>query len=518
MTAEPGVNNANRASTLRTERLVKSYPGTQALKGVTLELYAGQVVGLAGHNGAGKSTLTKVLAGLEQPDAGHIALRGRRLALKTPRDALDAGISLVPQPLTVFPDLTVRQNLAAGARPEGWRDRLLDLHRPPQIAALAAAVETFGLNGILDQQAGTQRPVVQRLIMIARALRDEPSMLILDEPTANLPASESSLLLRLVRDLAETGVGVLFISHRLDELLLGTERIVVMRQGSVVHDGPSRDLDKSSLASLIVGSAIEQVGSEAPAHKHGEQGKSDQVVLETNNLSAAPRVQGIDLKLRCGEIVGIAGLEGSGRTSLLRALWGDLRVTDGEVRVNGVKRSFSFPKDALKAGLAFVPEDRHRSALFDGMSVAANVSISVLARIAQLKLWISTPVERKTTTDALRTVDFQPLRDPIVNGISGYSGGNQQKAVFARGVMSQPLIYLLDEPTQGVDVGAREQIYHVIEQLALNGTAVLLASSEEEELVRLCSRVLIMRDGRIVQELMGSELTESQIARASISA
>ena len=515
---------------LETMGLVRRYPGTRALDDVSIRISDGEILGLAGHNGAGKSTLTRVLAGADTPDSGTILLRGEEVSLKSPDDALRRGIALVPQSLMVVPNLTVRENLLLGSRsPWFRRSEEEDRDRPgpagarSRAATLDAVAATLELSQYLDRLVARVRPVTQRLVMIARVLLRSPHLIILDEPTANLPAREVDLLFSVIRPLARQHASIIYVSHRLDELLALTDRIVVMRQGKVLDDRPTGSVKKGELAALIAGADLRDetqklrsevdVASTATSSSRSETGDE---LLRCENFGAMPNTRGITFTLRPGEILGLAGLDGSGRTSLLRSIWGDRRRTDGQLYVKGVPVEIGKPRDAIDAGIAYLPEDRAH-AVFPEMRVVENVTLPSLSRFARWMGIVSRTTEVSEVRTLLERLDLRPRSERAVYSKTGtLSGGNQQKVIIARWLLRGADIFLFDEPTQGIDVGAREQVYEIIRELAAGGAGVVVSSSEPEEIVRLCKTVLVMRDGTLAMTLTGSEVSEAEISRACL--
>ena len=357
-----------------------------------------------------------------------------------------------------------------------------------------------------------------------------PRVIILDEPTANLSRPEVDMLFSIVRPLARTSASVVYITHRLDEMLDLCDRVIVMRQGRVIAEKDASRIDKRELGNLIAGSdlsaELKALVSGVDVHGPGRVIQSiagqcravDAAVplLRCEKLSSRPRTRDIDFALRAGEVLGIAGLDGSGRTSLLRTLWGDRPITGGRIVIRGKETLVTSPRKAIAAGIAYLPEERAANAVFPAMSVAANATLPWLRRFGALGVFPSASTELNQVSGLLARLDVRPLKGAAHRKIRTFSGGNQQKVVIARWLMGAADIFLFDEPTQGIDVGAREQVYEVIRELAADGAGILIVSSEAEELARLCSRIHIMHSGTIVQTLAGDEVTETMISRATI--
>lgn len=515
-------------SVLAVRALSKRYPSTLALDRVTLHLATNEILGLAGHNGAGKSTLTRVLAGASKPDLGEIALDGKSVRFRGPDDAKRHGIAYVPQPLMIVPNLTGRENLLLGMRGQpmrGEQNRPWFADAPNARAAVDAMAEHLRLTPFLEVKAGRLRPVSQRLLMIGRAMLRSPRVIILDEPTANLSQPEVEALFSIVRPLARTTASVIYITHRLDEMLGLCDRVIVMRQGCVIAEKDARRLDKRQLGALIAGSDLSAeltaLVSGVNVHAPGgaiQSAAADAAVplLRCERLSSKPRTRDIDITLHRGEVLGVSGLDGSGRTSFLRTLWGDRPITGGRIFIRGKETLLTSPRKAITAGMAYLPEERAANAVFPGMSVAANATLPWLRRFGVLGVFPNTNSELNQVSGLLARLDVRPLQGAAHSKIRTFSGGNQQKVLIARWLMGAADIFLFDEPTQGIDVGAREQVYEMICELAADGAGILIVSSEAEELARLCSRVHIMSNGTIVQTLSGDEVTETIISRATI--
>jgi ribose transport system ATP-binding protein len=484
----------------------KAFAANKAVDDVSFELAPGQVHALLGGNGSGKSTLIKMLAGVERADAGQVAIGGEQLSLAdmTPTRAAAAGLQFVHQQRSTFPELTIAENLAIGGPgfPVGrggrvrWREARRRAWR---------ALDRFSIEAHPDQLLGELGPARQAMVAIARALqfqREGEGVLLLDEPTASLPEAEVRLLLDALRGHAERGQTIVFVTHRLEEVFAVADNAILLRDGRVVDEVSPRTITHADLVELIIGRAVEQV-ERLRGHEGGP------AILEIEGLQAGP-VGPVDLALGAGEIVGIAGLVGSGRSSLLKALFGVLPTDAGSVRLDGKSLDLSTPRHAMRAGLAFVPENRADDAAFPELNLVENMSIAVLddywrrGRIRGRR-------ERRDAERLLETylVKAQSVDDPL----SSLSGGNQQKAIVARWLRRQPRVLLLDEPTQGVDVGARAEIYGLIHRAIEAGSAALVASSDSEELAAICDRVVVLRRGRVVGEVHRSELTSDRVER-----
>lgn len=484
----------------------QTYPGVQALSDVSMAVAPREVVGLVGHNGAGKSTLTRILGGIERPALGRLRVRGEEQQFQAPQDAIDAGISVVPQALNVVPALTVWENVVLGIRLGRGAARA---QLEQRIVAVAAQL---GIEREVRSKAGDCSPSVQRLVMIARALLRQPAVMLLDEPTAALHPEEAERMFRAVEALRAEGMAIVFISHRLDEVLRVSARIVVLRQGRVVAQATPAELTRSRLAELIAGRELDEAAAPNRALDRGDA----EVILRCEGLAVAPTVQDVSLEVARGEVVGLAGLEGASCGTVLRAVAGLVRPVRGRVTLHHRPLKHS-RRAAIEAGVAYLPDDRVHNGIVPEMTVAATVTLTD-DREFRWRGWL--PVlrlgsEASAVERLLERLDVHP-RGAARKKIKFLSGGNQQKALMARALNAGADVYLFDQPTEGVDVGARHELHRHIRELANEGGAVLVTSSEIDELVGLCDRVIVMHDGRIVRELSDGEISEAEIVHASL--
>lgn len=508
-----GITRADAAA-LDVQNITKCYPGTLALSGVDLFVRPGTVHGLVGGNGSGKSTLVKVICGVEQGEAGGtISLGGRVVDARETSPALshELGVRVVHQDLGVFPSMTVAENLSIGRGFETtqwgqvrWREVNRRAHDLIDRFDIPASPRT--LLGELSRGA-------QTLVAIARALQDDTtgggSLLILDEPTVSLPKHEADALLASVRALAADGQAILYISHRLDEITSTTDEVTVLRDGRVVASLRNTEVTTSKLVELIAGRKIAR--SEARGQSLPRGHRKEVPVLEVRELSVGP-VTSATFDLRAGEVLGIVGLLGSGRSELLHAIFGDYTPRGGSVRVNGRVLLPGRPQVAMDAGLALVPEDRVHSGLFVQQSVAENLRS---ARIRQYTRGGYYHGRRARADAAQSSGRFGIKVADVGDSISTLSGGNQQKVLLTRWLLRDPQVLLLDEPTQGVDVGARSDIYAEIDACVAMGTSVLVVSSDLKELEQICHRVLVLRDGELCAQLSGPEISVSAMTELS---
>ena len=488
------------------EAIAKSYGGVQALKGVSLSIVPGEVHGLVGANGAGKSTLIRVLAGLAQPDAGQLLVDGRPTTIPTPHRATELGMNFIHQELAFVPGMNVIQNIMLGL-PKATRFGMVDWRTVArEVAPLAARV---GITAPLFASVKGLSTAEKWLINICRALVRKARLIVMDEPTASLSAAEGEKLFRIVEDLSRSGVAVLYVSHRLDEILRLCHRVTAFRDGRSVAEINKTDLTRAALVEAIVGRAVERVTKPADPPPAGA------VALSVRGLGRHPRVNGVDFDLRRGEVLGIGGLVGAGRTELVRLIYGADRTDTGTMQLDGQPFAPRSPAEAVRKGLGLVPEERRAEGLLLTKSVAFNLQLANLNRIVHGPALPLIDGRRRRSLSQETVRDLAVKTPDIETPVGRLSGGNQQKVVIGRWLLRGPKVLILDEPTRGVDIGARGEIHRLIRDLAAKGMAVIAISSEPDELPDLCDRVLVMAEGRIVRELAGAALTRSAIIEAS---
>lgn len=483
------------ATALSVEGLGKSFGANRALDGVSFEVAPGEVHGLVGENGAGKSTLIQVVAGALVPDAGRVLVQGREARFAGPADAEAAGISVVYQEPAVFPDLDAVDNLMLGQEPTVLGGLLVS--RRASREAARSRLAAVGADVPLGVPLGHLSLAQRQQVAIARALAAECRLLVLDEPTASLPPSEAGRLHEAVRRAASSGVAVLFVSHRLDEVLSLCSRVTVLKDGRLVATEEAARLDPSALARLMVGRDL--AGARREARTPGA------VALAVEEVVRAPRVAGVSFQVREGEVVGLGGLVGAGRTEVARIVAGCDRPDSGRVAVHGQPLRTGSVRASVAAGVAMVPEDRQREGLIVGNPMRANLCEAAWGRrrLASLAPLAEDYAEADEWAGRLGVRPWHPEAPA-----AALSGGNQQKVVFGKWMALGPRVVVLDEPTRGVDVGAKEEIYALVDGLAQSGTAVLLVSSDLPELLRLSDRVLVLREGRLAGELTAADRTE----------
>jgi rhamnose transport system ATP-binding protein len=475
--------------------ITKAFGGTRALDGVSFQLQAGEVHALVGENGAGKSTLIRIVAGAQRPDAGTVQVQGRAVERVDPLHARSLGIAVIYQQPALFPDLSVAENIALG-RESGSPWSRIDAERRRREAR--EVLSRLGSDVDPDAPVSGLRMAEQQLVEIARALGANARILVMDEPTAALSEREAGHLLGVVRDLRAAGVGIVYVSHRLEEVLELADRYTVLRDGRVVATPTRGEVDRDGLVRLMVGREA-RLGPPKPHTRLGAP------LLELRGLGcAASGVADVSLEVRAGEIVGIAGLVGAGRTELARAVFGLTPADSGEIRVAGQAVAIRTPEDARRLGIAYVPEDRRRFGVVSEMTVAANASLSVLRELGRFGLVDRAAEERM----ALSFVSRLGIKTPSVHArVATLSGGNQQKVALARGLATKPRVLILDEPTQGIDVGAKAEVHALMAELAAAGLGVLVISSDLPELLGVSDRLLVMRGGRVAGALTRDEAT-----------
>ncbi|MGV9250090.1 sugar ABC transporter ATP-binding protein [Streptomyces sp. NPDC003697] len=482
--------------------ITKSFPGVRALDGVDLDVQAGEVHCLLGQNGAGKSTLIKVLAGAHQPDTGTIRWRGEDVALRSPIAAMRLGIATIYQELDLVEHLSVAENVHLGHEPTtaGFVVR----GRAARNAA-AALLRRLGHPEIDPTRLVGELPAAQQqIVSMARALSHDVRLIVMDEPSAALDPEEVDNLFRIVGDLTADGVAVVYISHRLEEIRRIGDRVTVLKDGRAVAGGlPARTTPTREVVSLMTGRNVEYVFPERPAAP-----PAGTPVLQVRGLAREGEFAPLDLDVRAGEIVGLAGLVGSGRSEILETVYGARKPTAGQVLVDGRPLRPGSVRAAVRAGLGLAPEERKAQALLMLESVTRNVSVSSLSRFSRGG-WVDRGAERAAARAATRELSLRP-DDPAVP-VRTLSGGNQQKAVLARWLLRGCRVLLLDEPTRGVDVGARAELYAVVRRLADEGLAVLLVSSEVPEVLGLADRVLVLREGHVVHTAPAHALDEHRV-------
>ena len=478
--------------------ITKRFPGVCALDDVTFEAAPAEVHGLVGENGAGKSTLLKIMSGVYRPDAGSIQFGGRDYDVFDPIEALLLGIAIIYQELSLIPDLSLAENVFAGRLPTRrgfvrWRKVYGDAREA--LAGLDLRVDPR--TRIRDVGVG-----IQQMVEIARALSMDARLLLMDEPTSALTEHEEATLFQIIRTLRGRGVSVVYISHRLDEIFEVCDRITVLRDGARVATCGAEAASRSQVIQWMVGRKIESVFPK-------EDVEAGEVALSVKGLAQRGRLHDVSFDVRRGEIVGIAGMMGAGRTELARAVFGADPIDEGEILVEGRPVPPESPSEAIGAGIALVTENRRDEGLFLEMTTADNVTYPVLRQLTYLAGLIRTKRKREIAARQIDDLDITPRSGATTVGT--LSGGNQQKVVLGKWLSTEPRIIILDEPTRGVDVGAKAEIHGLMSRLAKRGAAILMISSELPEILGMSDRILVMRDGRIVKELSREEATQARV-------
>ena len=489
--------------------IVKRYPGVLAADRVSMDIRPAEVLGLVGKNGAGKSTIIKILAGATQPDEGRILMDGEEIHLHNPHDATLLGMSFVHQELSVVPDLSVAENVELGLGYPKQGGVLVDFRKLRRQSREVLA----RLGGGIPPQAliGTLPTAQQRLVMIARALVTQARLVVLDEPTGSLTVEETEHLFSVIKDLSEHGVAVIYVSHRLEEILEITSRVVVMRDGTVVDDRPTEQFDARTLIEEITGEDASATALERRRSRGIGGPPETPLSLEVEGLEVEGKVHDASFTLRQGEILGIAGLVGAGRTEMVRAVFGADHRDAGTIKVHGREVSIRKPSHAIAAGMVLLPEDRRNQGLIRDFNVRRNITLGTL-RQYRVKRGVpvpSTPKERAAARTAVSDLSIKTPSD--LTPAAWLSGGNQQKLILGRWLRSGASVLIFDEPTHGIDVSAKEEVYFLMEQLAADDKSIIFISSEFGELVGVCHRVIVVREGRIVGEAVGDEISEPRL-------
>ena len=479
----------------------KRFAATQALDDVSLDLLPGEVHALVGENGAGKSTLVKILAGVHQPDSGTIRLDGEETQIAGPAESRALGIAVVHQEPRLFPDLTVAENVFIGHAPSG---RFGSIDWGATRRAAQALFDQLEVRFDVGAPVRGLSMADQQLIEIAKSLSVDARVLILDEPTASLSAHEVERLFTIVRRLRDRGVSVLFVSHRLDEVFELCDRATVLRDGRHVVTTATRELTTADLVRYMVGRAVTLFPKvETPI---GE------VLLEVEGLTRVGVFRDIGFSVRAGEIVGFAGLVGAGRTEVARVLFGIDHRDAGTIRLGGRAVTFATPSAAMQAGIAYLPEDRHQEGLVLDFSIAQNITLPILPRLFP-RLLVRASTERAVAED--HTAQFNVRMTGVDQFVGSLSGGNQQKVVLAKWLASGPTVLILDEPTRGIDIGAKVEVHRIISELAASGLGIILISSDLPEILAMSDRILVMHEGRITAEIPRHDATEEGVMFAA---
>lgn len=505
---QPSSSPATLEPLLRMENITKSFPGVQALSGVSLEVRPGECLGLVGENGAGKSTLMKVLAGVHHPDSGRLLMDGKPVHINGPRHAQHLGIAIIYQEFNLCPNLSVEANVFIGREPSGAGF----IHANEMRRQTRALLDQLGVQ--LDPTATVRDLSVadQQMVEIAKALSLSARLVIMDEPTSALSDTEVGALMEIIAGLKEHGLAVIYISHRLDEVFTICDRITVLRDGRNAGDVRTEAASPEQIVRMMVGRELDDLFRKGASGGTG----TGKPVLEVRGLSREPAesdtaaiaLRDINLALRPGEIVGLAGLVGSGRTELARAIFGADPSDRGEILIDGEPVQVRSPREAIRHGIGLVPEDRKAQALILGLTVRENISLANLGRLARFGL-VRLGLERQLVREF---VERLRIRTPSVEQrVLNLSGGNQQKVVIAKWLALRPRVLIMDEPTRGIDIGAKAEVHGLMHELTKDGVAILMISSELPEILGMSDRILVMRQGSIAGELMRREADQERI-------
>jgi ribose transport system ATP-binding protein len=484
----------------------KQFPGVTALESVEFSVAAGEVVALVGENGAGKSTLMKILAGIHRPDAGMIRLRGEPVSIRSPKESAELGIGIIHQELEILDTLDVAANIFLGREPEygGWL-RLIDSRR--MYSATEAVLRQVGLDVLPSRLLNTLSTAQQQMVEIARALSQKARILIMDEPTSSLTHNETSRLMEVVQELRASGVGIVYISHRLDEVENVADRVVVLRDGKNAGELKGDAINRDRMVQMMVGRDLRTFYARTAV-----AGSETCMELKGIRTQRYPSHE-VSLSIRRGEILGLAGLVGAGRSELAQAIFGIEKARAGTVALDGKVLAIRTPRDAIRRGIYLIPEDRRNTGLLTAMSVRENITLPDLARFS-FAGWIRRRAERSAAQASCHELR---IKTPSVEtAASGLSGGNQQKVVLAKWLSLNPRVILFDEPTRGVDVGGKSEIYQLMRKLASSGVAIVMISSDMEEIIGNSDRVAVMHEGRVTGILDRANCTQEAILRLAV--
>ncbi len=481
--------------------ICKSFPGVKALNNVDFTLRAGEIHALMGENGAGKSTLIKVLTGVYPKDTGEISVEGQPIAIHSPQDAQKNGIATVYQEITLCPNLTVAENMFIG------RNENLVVDWGKMVKRSDELLKNLGIPARPKQQLGSCSIAVQQMVAIARAVDMNCKVLILDEPTSSLDDKEVEMLFSLMRDLKSRGVGIIFVTHFLEQVYAVSDRITVLRNGELVGEYVVEELPQVELVAKMMGKELE--GLSDLDKNRGKSSAAGESLYEAEKLSSS-EAKPFDFQIAKGEVNGFTGLLGSGRSESVRAIFAADKVTGGKVRMKGKQLNINTPYQAMKAGIGYLPEDRKRDGIIADLSVRENIILAL-----QVMKGFFHPMSKAQMSgfadEYIRALEIKTASQDTPVG--SLSGGNQQKVILARWLLTHPEYLILDEPTRGIDVGTKTEIQRLVLKLAEEGMSITFISSEIEEMLRTCSRLIVMRDRKIVGELKGEELTQSNVMR-----
>ena len=487
-------------SLVQMKNIAKSFSGTKVLKGVNLELGHGEILALLGENGAGKSTLMKILSGIYSKDSGEIYLDGELCHFQNPKEAQNKGVAIIHQEMNLCNDLSVSENIFLGREVmDGLR-----LNHKKMDEEAQKILDDLGISMKSTELAGDLKVSEQQMVEIAKALSQDAKVLIMDEPTSALSRKEIEDLFRVIRKLRDEGRGIVYISHRLDELRAIADKVSILRDGENVTSGDLKDFSIDDIIRHMVGREIQDKFPRILCEKGKE-------ILRVESLNAGPKVRNISFSLYEGEILGIAGLMGAGRTEMTRALFGVDEKTSGKIYLFGEEVKTNTPKDSIELGMALIPEDRRKDGLCTDLSIRENISLPNLDSMKNSLGVLSTDLELKISEDTIKSLNVKAEDREMIS--KNLSGGNQQKVVLGKWLVRNPKVILFDEPTRGIDIGAKVEIYQIMNELKKKGVGVLFISSEMEEVLGMSDRILIFCDGRITGELSREEANQENILK-----
>lgn len=494
-----------RKPMLKMVNVSKSFPGVKALDKVNITAYGGEVTALLGENGAGKSTLMKILSGVYQKDEGQIFVQGEEVKLKGIKDAEEHGITIIHQELSVIPNLTIAENMFLGN--EKYSKFSRRINKKLLVERSRIFLEQIGSN--LDPNMLVQDIDVgqRQMVEIAKALTKNAGIIIMDEPTTALTEVETKELFKVIKNLEKKGIAIIYISHRLEEIFEICERVEVIRDGKYVGEALVKDIDNDKLIAMMVGRKIED---QFPYRKT-DIGK---VILDVKDLNYKNKVKNVNLQVRAGEMIGIAGLMGSGRTEMAKAIFGEFKKTSGSISIEGKTLEINNSRDAMNNGICYVSEDRKSEGCILGMSVGDNMTLCNLDSYERKNKSLDKKKEVNDINEYIRKINIKtPSKDQLIKNLSG---GNQQKVILAKWLMLSPKVLIIDEPTRGIDVGAKKEIYELLNELKSMGKAIIMISSDLPELLGTTDRILVMNEGKISGEVSREEATQEKIMKLAV--
>lgn len=490
---------------LQMKNVSKSFPGVNALEDVRLEAYSGEVLALLGENGAGKSTLMKILSGVYSKDTGSIIIQGAEVDIKNIKDAENLGIAIIHQELSVLPNLSIWENIFLGN--EVFNGITRRINKKVLREKSESILNNIGFNIDVDTLVKNLNVGERQLIEIAKALSKDSKIIIMDEPTTALTDIETDNLFKVINKLKSENMGIVYISHRLDEIFKICDRITVLRDGKYIDEVKTKNITKDDLISMMVGRKLEE------QFPYKKLLKGD-TLLKVENLSFDEKVCDVSFEAKSGEILGISGLMGSGRTEMAKTIFGEYRKSSGKIIVDGEEVNIRSPKDAIKKGVCYLSEDRKKEGLILGMSVGHNMTLANLKKYENGVMRINKVEESKSIQEYIKKLSIKtPSSQQLIKYLSG---GNQQKVILAKWLMLAPKVLIIDEPTRGIDVGAKKEIYEVLNELKSMGKSIIMISSDMSEILGICDRILIMHEGEISGELSREEASQEEIMKYAV--